>query len=326
MSWNFLRAVRSWLRRDLARPLASRKPAPLTFETLEDRTLLARVSWAVDASGSWGTPADWSTGSVPGPNDDVVINRSVPVTVTIDSGAQAHSLQVKSLETVVLTGTLTVGSASEIDGAFTISGGTLTANGPVGTTGTSQWGGGTIQGSAGLTNTGALTIAGPFNHDLTGTMTNAGTAVQSGADITFDGGAISNAAGAVYDFQSGSLLDHSGALFTNAGTLEKSTGAGTTAAVGVGLTSAGGTVQLQEGTLGFPYGMVGSGGTLDAAAGASLLLAGTVSGTYTGSPAGFVGLSPDSGPFNSVQAGTGGLTLDLAGAGFGWTGAPSTAR
>jgi hypothetical protein len=73
--------------------------------------------------------------------------------------------------------------------------------------------------------------------------------VQSGADIHFDGGAVTNAAGAVYDFQAGSLLDHSGALFTNAGTLEKSTGAGTTATVGVAFTSAGGTVEVDAGTL-----------------------------------------------------------------------------
>ena len=47
-------------------------------------------------SGNWTTAENWSTGSVPGPDDDVVIDTASAATVAISSG---NSVSVRSLTT-----------------------------------------------------------------------------------------------------------------------------------------------------------------------------------------------------------------------------------
>jgi fibronectin type 3 domain-containing protein len=80
----------------------------------------ATVSWNTDSNGDWDTAANWSSGAVPGPNDDVVINRpGVEVVVTISTGGKT----VKSVTVVdslsVLGGSLRVtAGASVISGTF----------------------------------------------------------------------------------------------------------------------------------------------------------------------------------------------------------------
>ena len=46
-------------------------------EALEDRYSPAVVYWANPLGGDWQTPANWSTGVVPSPADDVVIATAV---------------------------------------------------------------------------------------------------------------------------------------------------------------------------------------------------------------------------------------------------------
>ena len=72
---------------------------------------MAQNYWTSNGSGSWYTAADWSSGEVPAPTDDVVI-AVAGITVTIDPNAIAA--QVHSLNTV--------GSTIDIDGGtlFTI--------------------------------------------------------------------------------------------------------------------------------------------------------------------------------------------------------------
>jgi RHS repeat-associated protein len=53
---------------------------------LEDRTVPATVTWINAASGDWDTRANWSTGSLPGATDDVVIN-------TLNAGASITHTQ-----------------------------------------------------------------------------------------------------------------------------------------------------------------------------------------------------------------------------------------
>jgi len=50
----------------------------------------ATVSW-IGGSGDWNTTANWSTGALPGPDDDVVIDRPGDITVTHSGGA--HSVK-----------------------------------------------------------------------------------------------------------------------------------------------------------------------------------------------------------------------------------------
>jgi hypothetical protein len=51
---------------------------------LEDRTLLATVTWAGDVRGDWDDAAMWTGGAIPGPADDAVIPFS-DITVTHSS-------------------------------------------------------------------------------------------------------------------------------------------------------------------------------------------------------------------------------------------------
>ena len=113
---------RSVIRKDKFAPRNRR----LLIEALEDRRLLSLVTWT-GAAGTplWSNPANWSTGALPGPGDDVEINASAGVTVEHDAGTdQIHSL-ISSSPFTLSGGSLDVATTVEVDNVFTISGGTL---------------------------------------------------------------------------------------------------------------------------------------------------------------------------------------------------------
>jgi hypothetical protein len=97
---------------------------------MEPRILLSVVSWVSDASGFWDVAANWEddqgTSRVPGPGDDVVIDRpSANPTVTYRSGTTSIK-SLTSQEPVTLSGgTLSVDSTLQGPGPYTLSGGTL---------------------------------------------------------------------------------------------------------------------------------------------------------------------------------------------------------
>jgi hypothetical protein len=101
----------------------------LRIEPLEERRMLAAVSWVGGATGLWDKAANWSNNAVPASSDDVTINSA---TVTIQSG---DSESVKSLTTdgnstlSITGGSLIVAANSTLGGGLTMSGGALTANG-----------------------------------------------------------------------------------------------------------------------------------------------------------------------------------------------------
>ena len=181
----------------------------------------ATVSW-IGGSGDWNTPTNWSSGALPGPDDDVVIDRPGDSTVTHSSGA--HTVKsVQSQEGFVLSGgSLTVSGTIQVNNTFTLSGGTLahatvlkSANGEVITANGSTLDGVTldmpIQVSSGsqalltVTNglvlNSVLTIGAPFaggRVDFLGSQTlggsgqvllNAGNPVNSSAQFFADPGA-----------------------------------------------------------------------------------------------------------------------------------------
>ncbi len=118
-------AVRASLgkrRRRLCRPL---------FEALEQRQLLTTtVYWNSATSGSWDVGANWNTGNVPGPNDDVVIDEAgASPTVTISSNAESVQSITSSDPLVIAGGGLTVTAGSTISGGLDMTGGSLTASG-----------------------------------------------------------------------------------------------------------------------------------------------------------------------------------------------------
>ena len=96
------------------------------LEALESRTLLSTVSWAVNSSGYWDVPTNWSTGSLPGPGDDVVIDKP-GVTVTYRTGSSTiHSLDDQDAF-VLSGGTLTASTTLQVKGSFSLAGGTLSS-------------------------------------------------------------------------------------------------------------------------------------------------------------------------------------------------------
>jgi RHS repeat-associated protein len=204
MTWNILRVYRSLRGRELRRPRprcsAGHQPV---LEQLERRDLPATVFWAVDTSGDWIDPAKWSTGSVPGPNDDVVISRSVPVTVTLSAGDQSvHSLESNNQGTLVLSGgSLTLADASTAAGPFTLnSGAAMNVQGGVLS----------LQGPTVTDSGGAITVAAGAAVDLTGcsAVTYIGTFTATGGGSVFlgcDSGQV-NGSQATFDFPPGMFV------------------------------------------------------------------------------------------------------------------------
>ena len=120
----------------------------------------------------------------------------------------ASTLQLTS-GTVTLTGVVTVPS-------LTMSGGTLTGSGTLGAASQVTWTGGTLSGP--LTNAGTITVAGTGYKALTGTLTNTGTIAVTGSGRIYaaaNGVTITNQAGAVFDFQADAGLSNYDPNFGN---------------------------------------------------------------------------------------------------------------
>ena len=101
--------------------VASWAPASYAEDTL--------FQYDVDSSGSWHEGSNWDQGTAPnGANDVVVIDRPAASPTITFSAASGTSL-VKSLtseESIILSGgTLEVLTNAQLNGAFTLAGGTL---------------------------------------------------------------------------------------------------------------------------------------------------------------------------------------------------------
>jgi hypothetical protein len=94
------------------------------LEPLEDRTVPSTVTWTSTTSGDWADGANWSSGSTPGVNDDVVID-VVGVTVTHSSGSDSvHSLTTSS-DLALTGGSIAFSTTCKVDGTLELNGGTL---------------------------------------------------------------------------------------------------------------------------------------------------------------------------------------------------------
>ena len=221
--------------------------------SLEPRTLLSSVSLINAAGGDWDTGSNWNTGSVPGASDDVTINLSPGITVThSQNDADAlNTLTLASADTLSISnGSLSIESASTIDGPLNLTGGTLEGAGTVTVTGTLNWDGGTMAGTGQTIATGAVSISNGILD--TRSFTNDGTATLSGTLSFYNGAGFNN--GGTVNAQAGTYLDvgdSSAPTFTNikGGSFNGEAGAGNTVTdSGVAFTSAG-TVTVSRGTL-----------------------------------------------------------------------------
>ena len=114
-------------RRRAATRHASHLPFAVVFSDpcsgrLEDRTLLATVTWASDVSGDWDNPSMWTGGAVPGPGDDAVIGFS-DITVTHDTSASDTVDSVSCAASLdISSGSLSIDTTSPSQPSSTVSG------------------------------------------------------------------------------------------------------------------------------------------------------------------------------------------------------------
>jgi hypothetical protein len=152
-----------------ARKSLRNRPGRFVLEQLEDRCLLAPISWTNPAGGFWDVGSNWSNGTGPGSADDAIIDQ--PGTITIE----------------FRSGDVSVQSISNNEN-FTISGGSLSV-GAAGTLGQAVLvGAGTTLTVSGSQQTDSLTVAGTITHprgDLGGVNLQVATMldVQAGGKI-----------------------------------------------------------------------------------------------------------------------------------------------
>lgn len=129
-----LNLKRSWLWQRLSQRLKKRYASNLIpairhrlfrIERLEDRALLATITWGNAAGGNWNVPSNWVGGVVPAANDDVVIPDLVGTpTITFNTGTIAvRSLSIRE-NFVLAGGTFSATTISQLAGSFDISDGT----------------------------------------------------------------------------------------------------------------------------------------------------------------------------------------------------------
>lgn len=110
-------------------PSRWRSTVRLALEPLEDRIAPAAVSWTNPNGGDWDTAGNWSSGQVPGSQDDVTIPVLTAGAVVTHSRANSDSVNsitssapiTLSAGTLAVTGNLQVSAGA----AFTLQGGTL---------------------------------------------------------------------------------------------------------------------------------------------------------------------------------------------------------
>jgi hypothetical protein len=130
---------------------------------------MATVIWT-DGSANWTTVADWSSGTVPGPSDNVFISNSGSYTVSITTTVNVNSVAVSDANAAL---TLENGAALSLTGGMTV-GGSLDIDTDGGTSGS------TLNVGGDLTNSGTVDIGTGFNRDGGSTVTIAGNLNNSG--------------------------------------------------------------------------------------------------------------------------------------------------
>jgi hypothetical protein len=230
----------------------------VSFDFSDSGPPAGSVVWDGGGDGSsWDDPLNWSGDELPGPDDDVVIDVSGDVTVVHSGAAGTTTInRLTCAEALTLSGgTLTIAGPSQIDGTFTLSGGTLDGTGDLTVadavvTGGSLTGLGTLIVPAGAT----LDFAGPATANLRRDLDNAGTVLWSGGNI-FSGDAVivDNLAGALFDIRTdgsfnGNAFGSISMTFNHAGALRKSAGLGVSELRGL-LMSGDGGVEVASGAI-----------------------------------------------------------------------------
>src|SRR5262249_10649308 len=111
---------------------AVRRRRSLWLESLEDRVVPATINWANPSGGKWKLRSNWVGGQVAGANDDAVISTTSSATITIQASDSlaVHGVTTDADDSLSITGSLTIGgSTSTLSGPLTISNGSLDVDG-----------------------------------------------------------------------------------------------------------------------------------------------------------------------------------------------------
>ncbi len=162
----------------------------LRVEPLEQRSLLAIVAWDGGGTDSlWSNPLNWSEDSLPGAEDEVVIDVEGDHTIVHDSGV-THIKKLTSQESLTLSGgELAVDGDILVEGTFTIeggkiSGGTVEGNLLTVTSDDGTLDGVTLEADLDVLNGGVVTVLNGLT--LNGTATLLGANVLTGLEFFED--------------------------------------------------------------------------------------------------------------------------------------------
>lgn len=237
------------------------------------------ISWINPAGGAWNVAANWQDGNgvnrVPTASDDVIIDLAGTYTITLGSAVTVNTINLgaaSGTQTLEVSGfSLTLNSDSVVNarGVLVVNQ-TLNGAGNLNVIGTLEHRG-TISG-AGTVNivSGATLNIGGSQPTLSRTLNNGGTTNYAATNsFVFANGRFNNLPSGLFNVGAEKLIFQSGGtnLFSNAGTIRKATGTGTTTFFLPFNNS--GTVDLLSGALDF--GVSGtSSGQFNGAAGTTL--------------------------------------------------------
>ena len=242
-------------------------------------------SWNVNVDGDWTLAADWSPGTIPDSNNNVVINTASIHTITHNSGADTvTTLMVGNDHFVMNGGSLAFVASASFSLDYQQFGGTLNGAGIVSITGAGNLLGGGALGTLAFQIGGTIQIG---NYTLGGstTLTNNATTNQTAQIVIGDGtgvnAKITNSAAGTYTINGdyGVTQGAATASLVNAGSLQKTAGGGVSL-VAVSVTDTG-TISVANGALQFNgpsnsfVGAIGGAGQFAIGGGIDTIAAGT---------------------------------------------------
>src|ERR1700733_16152618 len=107
---------------------------------------MATISWKNNTDGIWATPADWSTGVLPGSADTAVLSSATAHTVTHDATTNdTITSLIATTDMLAMTGgSLTIKSAATLGAGLNENNGVLTFDGASTVAGLFSFTGGTV--------------------------------------------------------------------------------------------------------------------------------------------------------------------------------------
>ncbi len=230
----FRKRIQTWInasrrkscRHELRVALARQSLQP-RFEVLEERALLATVTWDGGASTfNWNDALNWDTNSLPTAADDAVVpDLTGTPTITVSGSTTVKSITA-SEKIAFSSGTITISNASTFSQGLDLSGATLSSNAPITTPigSASTWSSGTI--GRALTTT-SIVNQGTWNFNgvssrslLNATFNNEWIFIQSAGQMVIDTSTFNNTVTGSYTHQSGAVspaITTVGGSFENAG-------------------------------------------------------------------------------------------------------------